>query len=217
LVVASSSVRISAISLIRPRCVVSTWSSILHRLCVLRLETTQCFNRLSDVWSTPRADSVHYNDSAELLNIMLKRKFRNIKNILLCDNSNMSLKGTPKSKLLDRDGYHLNEEGVTILASNITVSLVVVSSSVRISANSLIRPRCVVATWSSILHRLCVLRLETTQCFNRLSDVWSKETVDISNLILLIPITRGVILTSIIRNLTCKILLIFLKLQFYIV
>jgi hypothetical protein len=55
--------------------------------------------------ATPRADSIHYNDSAELLNAMLKRKFRNIKNILLCDNSNMSYKGTPKSKLLDRDGY----------------------------------------------------------------------------------------------------------------
>jgi hypothetical protein len=54
---------------------------------------------------------------------MLKRKFRNIKNILLCDNSNMSYKGTPKSKLLDRDGYHLNEEGVTILASNIRQSI----------------------------------------------------------------------------------------------
>jgi hypothetical protein len=73
--------------------------------------------------ATPRADSVHYNDSAELLNAMLKRKFRNIKNILLCDNSNMSYKGTPKSKLLDRDGYHLNEEGVTILASNIRQSI----------------------------------------------------------------------------------------------
>lgn len=73
--------------------------------------------------ATPRADSIHYNDSAELLNAMLKRKFRNIKNILLCDNSNMSYKGTPKSKLLDRDGYHLNEEGVTILASNIRQSI----------------------------------------------------------------------------------------------
>jgi hypothetical protein len=31
--------------------------------------------------ATPRADSIHYNDSAELLNAMLKRKFRNIKNI----------------------------------------------------------------------------------------------------------------------------------------
>jgi hypothetical protein len=47
--------------------------------------------------ATPRADSIHYNDSAELHNAMLKRKFRNIKNILLCDNSNMSYKGTPKS------------------------------------------------------------------------------------------------------------------------
>ena len=73
--------------------------------------------------ATPRADSIHYNDSAELLNAMLKRKFRNIKNILVCDNSNMSYKGTPKSKLLDRDGYHLNEEGVTILASNIRQSI----------------------------------------------------------------------------------------------
>ena len=35
----------------------------------------------------------------------------------------MSYKGTPKSKLLDRDGYHLNEEGVTILASNIRQSI----------------------------------------------------------------------------------------------
>jgi hypothetical protein len=51
--------------------------------------------------ATPGADSIHYNDSAELLNAMLKRK---------------------------------------------SGSLVVASSSVRISAISLIRPRCVVST-----------------------------------------------------------------------
>jgi hypothetical protein len=73
--------------------------------------------------ATPRADSVLYNDSAKLLNTMLKRKFRNIQNILLCDNSIISYKGTPKYNLLDRDGYHLNEEGVTILASNIRQSI----------------------------------------------------------------------------------------------
>lgn len=45
--------------------------------------------------ATPRADSIHYNDSAKLLNAMLTRKFRNIKNILLCDNSNCHIKGHP--------------------------------------------------------------------------------------------------------------------------
>ena len=35
--------------------------------------------------ATPHADSIHYNDRAELLNAMLKRKFRNIKNISWAD------------------------------------------------------------------------------------------------------------------------------------
>jgi hypothetical protein len=39
--------------------------------------------------------------------------------ILLCDNSNLSYKGTSKLKMLDQDGFHLSEKGSAVLASNI--------------------------------------------------------------------------------------------------
>ena len=69
--------------------------------------------------ATPRKDRMDWNDNGDLVNIMLKEKFRNAEHILLCDNSNLSYKGTSKLKMLDRDGFHLSEEGSAILASNI--------------------------------------------------------------------------------------------------
>ena len=61
--------------------------------------------------ATPRTDRMDWNDNGDLVNIMLKQKFRNTENILLCDNSNLSYKGTSKPKMLDQDGFHLSEDG----------------------------------------------------------------------------------------------------------
>ena len=51
---------------------------------------------------TPRNDNEEFNDKCDLMNIMMKQKFRNEENAIISDNSNLSFKGSPKSKYLER-------------------------------------------------------------------------------------------------------------------
>jgi hypothetical protein len=52
--------------------------------------------------ATPRNDNEEFNDKCGLVNIMMKQKFRNEENAIISDNSNLSFKGSPKSKYLER-------------------------------------------------------------------------------------------------------------------
>jgi lysophospholipase L1-like esterase len=96
-------------------------SDCVHQLTSLINNTQSRFPKSKIIVSlaTPRKDRMDWNDNGDLVNIMLKEKFRNAEHILLCDNSNLSYKGTPKLKMLDQDGFHLSEEGSAVLASNI--------------------------------------------------------------------------------------------------
>ena len=73
--------------------------------------------------ATPRRDDVNYNDNGDMINVLLKKKYRNKPNIMLSDNSNLSYKGAPKSKMLDPDGFHLSDDGKAVLSSNLKISL----------------------------------------------------------------------------------------------
>ena len=96
-------------------------SDYVHQMTSLINNTQSRFPKSKIIVSlaTPRKDRMDWNDNGDLVNIMLKEKFRNAEHILLCDNSNLSYKGTPKLKMLDQDGFHLSEEGSAVLASNI--------------------------------------------------------------------------------------------------
>ena len=68
---------------------------------------------------TPRKDSEEWNMKDDLINALLKHKFRKAKNIHLCDNSNLADQGRPKPRLIQSDGIHLSTEGTAVLAANI--------------------------------------------------------------------------------------------------
>jgi hypothetical protein len=56
----------------------------------------------------------------ELTNALVRNKFHNVGNVFVCDNSNLSHRGTPQRKFIDhqRDNYHLNNSGVAQLSAN---------------------------------------------------------------------------------------------------
>ena len=68
--------------------------------------------------ATPRLDNL--NVKVELTNALVKNKFHNVGNVFVCDNSNLSHRGTPQRKFIDhqRDNYHLNNSGVAQLSAN---------------------------------------------------------------------------------------------------
>ena len=73
--------------------------------------------------ATPRSDNIEWNDKAEIINIMLKQKYRRHDRVLLCDNRNIGNSGYPKPKMLESDGYHISFDGVVVLAANIKHSI----------------------------------------------------------------------------------------------
>lgn len=93
--------------------------------CVSKLD--EIVKKCCDFWpnikvivslATPRLDNL--NVKVELTNALVKNKFQNVGNISICDNSNLSHRGTPQQKFLDhqRDNYHLNNSGVAQLSAN---------------------------------------------------------------------------------------------------
>lgn len=70
-------------------------------------------------FTTPRKDSMAHFTNAQIINALLKQKFSGIDNIFLADHSNMLVNGNPNHSLLREDKYHLNEKGISQLASNI--------------------------------------------------------------------------------------------------
>lgn len=93
--------------------------------CVSKLDeiVTKCGDNWPNIkiilsLATPRLDNL--NVKVELTNALVKNKFHNVGNVFVCDNSNLSHRGTPQRKFIDhqRDNYHLNNSGVAQLSAN---------------------------------------------------------------------------------------------------
>ncbi|CAC5360084.1 unnamed protein product [Mytilus coruscus] len=110
---------------------------VLHSLTndLKTKQPTQCINRLFDIvseasskwpllkcvisFTTPRRDSITNFTNAQIINALLKQKFNGIDNIFFADHTNMLVNGNPNDNLLCEDEIHLNDKGISILASNI--------------------------------------------------------------------------------------------------
>ena len=93
--------------------------------CVSKLDeiVTKCGDNWPNIkiilsLATPRLDNL--NVKVELTNALVKNKFHKVGNVFVCDNSNLSHRGTPQRKFIDhqRDNYHLNNSGVAQLSAN---------------------------------------------------------------------------------------------------
>ncbi|VDI84200.1 Hypothetical predicted protein [Mytilus galloprovincialis] len=110
---------------------------VLHSLTndLKTKQPTQCIDRLfhiiseaSSKWpllkcvisfTTPRRDSITNFTNAQIINALLKQKFSGVDNIFFADHTNMLVNGNPNDNLLCEDKIHLNDKGISILASNI--------------------------------------------------------------------------------------------------
>ena len=68
---------------------------------------------------TPRSDSEIVNNNGQLISAMLKNDYVKDQNISLCDNSNLAFKGKPIGRFIENDGFHLSNQGITMLAANL--------------------------------------------------------------------------------------------------
>lgn len=89
--------------------------SQLIKQCQHRWNSTKVLISLA----TPRYDSVNHNTNGIIINALLKQKLLDNKGVVLIDHSNMLHEGNVVPKLLAEDKYHLSEQGVSVLASNI--------------------------------------------------------------------------------------------------
>ena len=53
----------------------------------------------------------------------MKQKFTVVDYIFLAEHSNMLINGDPNNYLLKDDQYHLNDKGISLLASNIKIAI----------------------------------------------------------------------------------------------
>ena len=71
--------------------------------------------------TTPRTDDPTYFTKGQIINAVIKEK---LADRVIIDHSNMLIEGYPNAELLsDKDGYHLNYAGTSMLASNIKQAL----------------------------------------------------------------------------------------------
>ena len=71
---------------------------------------------------TPRKDS--FNTRIGLVNALIMDKYHNVSNIRLCDHSNLSFRGAPQLKFLNKDDdVHLSDVGVKLFADNLKWSI----------------------------------------------------------------------------------------------
>ncbi|CAC5362498.1 unnamed protein product [Mytilus coruscus] len=110
---------------------------VLHSLTndLKTKQPTQCIDRLFDIvseasskwpllkcvisFTTPRRDSITNFTNAQIINALLKQKFSGIDNIFFADHTNMLVNGNLNDNLFCEDKIHLNDKGISILASNI--------------------------------------------------------------------------------------------------
>lgn len=91
---------------------------------------------------TPRSDKKTLNHNAMIASAMLKDKFQDSPDVHMCDNSNLAYKGEPIAKYFDsRDGVHLSQNGVSLLAANIRDSIDRVLDLPRRKTNNRYPPR----------------------------------------------------------------------------
>lgn len=69
--------------------------------------------------TTPRHDSMNNSTSAQIINVLLKQKFLGVDNISFATHGNMFINGNPNSELLQRDGIHLTDKGISLFAGNL--------------------------------------------------------------------------------------------------
>lgn len=69
--------------------------------------------------TTPRCDSANNTTNGQLINVLLKQKFSGVDNVFFVDHSNMLFHGNPNKQLINEDGIHLNNKGISFLAGNI--------------------------------------------------------------------------------------------------
>lgn len=68
--------------------------------------------------ATPRADEFHHHTNGQILNALLEQHLHENQSVTTLNHSNMLHDGSPDLNLLNEDGVHLNEKGVSLLASN---------------------------------------------------------------------------------------------------
>ena len=68
--------------------------------------------------ATPRADEFHHHTNGQILNTLLEQHVLENQSVTTLNHSNMLHDGSPDLNLLNEDGVHLNEKGVSLLASN---------------------------------------------------------------------------------------------------
>lgn len=88
----------------------------------------------------PRLDHIELDSKVEIVNALLKRSIRvaNYHRVTFCDHSNFQHNGVTKAHLIsDTDGYHLTDDGIRVLCSNIRfkIELVLGISTRRIRLN----------------------------------------------------------------------------------
>lgn len=93
--------------------------------CVLQLKeiienVQQQFSDIKVIISLPlpRGDDETLNNKAQMLSLTIKDRFRNIKNVITCDNTNLSFKGKPIERFYVSDLVHLTTKGTAMLAAN---------------------------------------------------------------------------------------------------
>ena len=68
--------------------------------------------------ATPKADEFHHHTNGQILNTLLEQHVLENQSVTTLNHSNMVHDGSPDLNLLNEDGVHLNEKGVSLLASN---------------------------------------------------------------------------------------------------
>ena len=114
---------------------------LLHSLTndIKDREPQQCVNDITEIaelaqnrWPnvkvgislcTPRLDNELTHTNGQIVNLMLKKNLSKRRNIYLNENSNMTWNGRPDEYLLQSDLYHLNQNGVSILARNMKYTI----------------------------------------------------------------------------------------------
>ena len=101
-------------------------SDCVDKMCDIVNDIRELYPKTKIIIShpTPRNDSDDFNIKGQLISVMIKDKLRGNTMVSFCDNSNMCYKGVAVSRYRsDQDGYHLSQNGISILASNIRDSI----------------------------------------------------------------------------------------------
>ena len=74
-------------------------------------------------FTTPRKDNTKNFTNTQIINALVKQKFKGVDYIFLAEHSNMLINGDSNNNLLKDDQYHLNDKGISLLAINIKIAI----------------------------------------------------------------------------------------------